>query len=88
MLALQRLLDIGGVGLQLVGYVIGVVFVVLIIGGSVYRTECVLPNGELSHGWELGETIPYLTGAHPNCEDHSLTRYVLGKTGAMSDVGK
>jgi hypothetical protein len=84
----RRPLDIRETARQVVGFAIGVVFVLLLLGGSVYRTECSRPEGVYTHGWQLGETFPYLTHAEPNCENHSLTRYVLGKVGAMSDVDK
>jgi hypothetical protein len=63
-----------------------VLLVAFIVGGEVYRTECQQPNGLHTQGWEFGENIPYLTVAHPGCTIHSLTRYVLGKIGVMSDV--
>jgi hypothetical protein len=89
---MRRLATIGGATLAVtgaaVGYALGVLFIVAMIGGSVYRTECFRPNGVHTHGWELGETFPYLTGAHQGCENHTLTRYLLGKTGVMSDVSK
>jgi hypothetical protein len=44
------------------------------------------PGGVYAHGWQLGDSLPYLTGPDPYCRNHSLTRYVLGKAGAMSDV--
>jgi hypothetical protein len=86
--AVQRLLNIGEGALQVVGFAIGVVFVLLLIGGSVYKTECIRPEGLHTHGWELAESWPYLTGAHPGCVNHTLTRYVLGKVGVMSDVDR
>ena len=83
---MERMSAVLGIGAAAVGLALGALLVLLLIGGSVYRTECLLPGGNISHGWELGENIPYLTGAHPGCVNHSLTRYVLGKTGVMSDV--
>jgi hypothetical protein len=89
---IRRLGTIGGITLAVtgaaVGYALGLLFVLLLIGGSVYSTECLRPEGVHTHGWQLGETVPYLTHADPYCENHSLTRYVLGKVGAMSDVDK
>lgn len=85
---MQKHLDIRDSGLQVVSFAIGVAIVLLLIGGSVYKTDCYLANGVHTHGWELGETLPYLTGTHSGCENHSLTRYLLGKTGVMSDVEK
>jgi hypothetical protein len=89
---MRRLATIGGATLAVtgaaVGYALGVLFIVAMIGGSVYRTECFRPNGVHTQGWELGDTFPYLTAAHQDCANHTLTRYVLGKIGVMSDVSK
>jgi hypothetical protein len=92
MRGIRKLGTIGGVTLAItgaaVGYALGLVMVLLLIGGSVYRTECFRIEGAHTHGWQLGENLPYLTGAEPRCVNHSLTRYVLGKVGATSDVDK
>jgi hypothetical protein len=77
----------GEVGKRLGVFVLSaVVFLVVIVGGGVYRTNCVTRGGTHEKSWRLGDTIPYLTGAHEGCKQDSLTRYVLGKVGVMSDV--
>jgi hypothetical protein len=85
---MARLREIGELGLGLVGAALGVLLVLLLIGGSVYRAECFRAEGTHTHGWELGESVPYLASAEPRCVHHSLTRYVLGKTGVMSEVDR
>src|SRR5271168_2241357 len=78
----RRLASIGGaalsVGIAAITGLAVTLFIVLMIGGSVYRIECFGPNGTYTHGWELGENIPYLNGASQGCVNHTLTRYVLG----------
>jgi hypothetical protein len=70
-------------------YGLGVaLFIALIAGGGVYRTECDL-NGQRVTSWGLEGAIPYLWDpGDKRCEAHTLTRYVLGKTGLMSDVAE
>jgi len=78
---------IGEAGQRLAALALGVVFFLLVIvGGGVYRTDCVTKSGTHEKSWRLGDTIPYLTGAREGCKQDSLTRYVLGKVGVMSDV--
>jgi hypothetical protein len=88
----KRLVSIGGttlsVGMAAISGLIVALFIALLIGGNIYRTECFRPDGGYSHGWEFAESIPYLNGAHEGCVNHTLTRYVLGKIGVMSDVAK
>ncbi len=82
-----RLSTIGAVGRYIGALVLGAMFFVLVVvGGGVYRTDCVTRTGVHAKGWELGGTLPYVQGAHTDCENHSLMRYVLGKVGVMSDV--
>jgi hypothetical protein len=78
---------LGEGGLRLAGLAVGgAFFLLVVVGGGVYRTDCVTSTGAHEKSWRLGDTIPYLTGAHEGCEQHSLTRYALGKVGVMSDV--
>jgi hypothetical protein len=78
---------IGEAGQRLAALALGVVFFLLVIvGGGVYRTDCATKSGTHEKSWRLGDTIPYLTGAREGCKQDSLTRYVLGKVGVMSDV--
>lgn len=74
--------------LKLVGGSLALVFfLVVVIGGGVYRTDCVLASGQIAHGWGLEGDIPYLwRPGDPRCQAHSLSRYVAGKVGLMSDV--
>ncbi len=78
---------IGAVGTRVAAVALGVAFfLVVVVGGGVYRNDCATRTGPREKGWELGGTFPYLQGPHAGCENHSLTRYVLGKVGVMSDV--
>ncbi len=76
--------------LRLAGGVLAVlVFVVVAIGGGVYRTDCISNSGQLTRTWGLEGDIPYLwTPNNSACQAHTLTRYVLGKVGVMEDVDK
>jgi hypothetical protein len=73
--------------LAVVGGALGVLFVVAMIGGGVYRTECTLDSGVHTTSWGLEGTIPYTwSPSDSRCEAHTLTRYVLGKVGVMGPV--
>ncbi len=48
---------VGETALMIVSAVLVALFVLLMIGGSVYRTDCFLPAGRVSHGWELTEGL-------------------------------
>jgi hypothetical protein len=75
----------GPVGI--IGGVLGAIFFVLfILGGAVYRSECVRGNGRNETSWGIGEVVPYTSNTKSGCETHTLTRYVLGKIGVASDV--
>ncbi len=66
---------------------LGVFFLVVVVGGGVYRTDCLSASGQLTRSWALGGNIPYLWSPNDNqCQAHTLTRYVLGKVGIMTDV--
>ena len=82
---------VGGGALGIAGAVIGgavaVAFIALMLGGGVYRTECSLDNGVHTKDWGLEGEIPYLWSPNDSrCQTHTLTRYVLGKVGAMADL--
>lgn len=84
---MSGLRTIGEAGQRFAVLALGVVFFLLVIvGGGVYRTDCVTKSGTHEKSWRLGDTIPYLTGAREGCKQDSLTRYALGKVGVMSDV--
>jgi hypothetical protein len=68
------------------GYALGAVLLILMFAGGVYRTECTLPNGVHTEGWELGDSLPYLWSPGEGCEAHTLTRIALGELGIMSKV--
>jgi hypothetical protein len=76
-------------GLQLAGAVLcALVFLVITVGGGVYRTDCVNSNGSLTRTRGIEGYIPYLwTPGNSSCQAHTLTRYVLGKVGILGDVG-
>lgn len=55
------------------------------VGGGVYRTECLTSNGRVVTDWGAKGDIPYLwSPSRGNCRPHTLMRYVLGKVGVMS----
>lgn len=71
----------------LLGALVGVVFIAAVLGGGIYRTECVTANGLHSTGWTAEGAVPYLwSPGDPECRAHTLTRVLLGKAGVMSDV--
>ena len=61
-----------------------VFFLVVVVGGGVYRTDCLLSSGQLVTDWGPKGDIPYLWSPGPNCRAHTLIRYVLGRVGVMS----
>jgi hypothetical protein len=64
-------------------------FIALMFGGGTYRTECTLESGVHTKTWGLEGDVPYLWSPNDSrCQTHTLTRYVLGKVGVMSDVDK
>jgi hypothetical protein len=69
-----------------IGYALGVVFLLLMLAGGVYRTECTFADGRHSVGWDLGDSVPYLWSPPEGCEAHTLTRYLLGEAGVMERV--
>ena len=72
-------------GLKTADVLAGVTFfLVVVVGGGVYRTDCLMSNGQVVTDWGLQGDIPYLWSPGPNCRAHTLTRYVLGKAGVMS----
>jgi hypothetical protein len=84
-----RAIGAGAVGIVAgaIGYGIGVLFIAMMFGGGVYRTECTLENGTHMQGWDLGDSVPYLwSPGDDRCEAHTLTRYVLGKVGVMDEL--
>jgi hypothetical protein len=77
-------------GLKLAGAVVFVVFfLAVVVGGGVYRTDCISNSGQLTRTWALEGDIPYLWSPGDNhCQAHTLTRYLLGKVGIMGDVDR
>jgi hypothetical protein len=76
-------------GASLVGVAIAVVFVAFIVGGSVYRTDCISDGGIHTRSWGLEGNFPYLWSPDDNrCEAHTLTRYLLGEVGLMGHVSQ
>ena len=74
-------------GLKSVGGVVFIVFfLAVVVGGGVYRTDCISSSGQLTRTWGLEGDIPYLWSPNNQCQAHTLTRYVLGKVGIMTDV--
>jgi hypothetical protein len=72
-------------GPKLAGVLTGIVFfLVVLVGGGVYRTDCLLNNGQVVTDWGPKGDIPYLWSPGPNCRAHALMRYVLGTVGVMS----
>lgn len=62
----------------------GVVLVVM-LAGTVYRTECTYSNGAHTVTWGLEDGFPYLwSPGNQACEAHTLTRYALGDIGILS----
>jgi hypothetical protein len=81
---------LAGVGFgvaTVIGWLVGAAFIVLLLAGNVYRTECTYPDGRHSTGWDLEGYVPYLWSPDDNhCQAHSLTRYVSGKVGIQRDI--
>ncbi len=66
------------------GALTGVVLVVM-LAGTVYRTECTYSNGAHTVTWGLEDGFPYLwSPGNQACEAHTLTRYALGDIGILS----
>ena len=79
---------LAGAALKVALGLVGVVFfLVVVIGGGVYRTDCIYADGQMTQTWGLEGDIPYLWSPDDNrCQAHSLGRYVAGKVGVMRDV--
>jgi hypothetical protein len=78
-----------GLVFALLGVVVGVVFIAMVVGGGIYRTECIMGNGTHTVGWDAEGAVPYLwSPGDPRCRAHTLTRVLLGKAGVMSDVAR
>lgn len=77
-------------GLKLAGGLLFVLFfAAVVVGGGVYRTDCVSNSGQFTRTWGLEGDIPYLWSPDDShCQVHTLTRYVLGKVGIMGDVDR
>ena len=69
-----------------VGYAFSGLFIAFMFAGGVYKTECTTADGRHAEGWALGDSIPYMWSAGPDCEEHTLTRVLLGKAGVMDEV--
>ena len=78
-----------GIGVNvLAGALVGL-FIVVMLAGGVYRTECTFDTGQHTTSWGLEGDIPYLwSPGDGHCQAHTLTRYVLGKVGVMTDIGR
>jgi hypothetical protein len=44
----------------LFGVIVGVVFIGTMVGGGIYRTECILSNGTHAVEWGAEGAVPYL----------------------------
>ena len=77
-------------GVKLATGVAGLVFfLVVVIGGGVYRTDCISSSGQMTRTWGLEGDIPYLwSPSDSRCQTHSLGRYVAGKLDIMGDVDR
>jgi hypothetical protein len=69
-----------------VGYAVGVIFLLLIFGGTTYKTDCVTQDGRHVYGWEFSGSLPYLWDKREGCDDHTATRVLLGELGLMSKL--
>ena len=69
-----------------IGIVGAVLFIALMFGGNIYRTECTLDNGKHIESWDLQGYFPYLWDPGEGCETHTLTRHVSGWIGLQSEV--
>ena len=71
------------------GTVAAVAFIVLMLGGGVYRTTCTLGDGKRIVAWSLEGSIPYLwSSGDRRCETHTLTRFASGKAGLQEDIAR
>jgi len=77
-------------GLKLaIGLLSALFFLVVVVGGGVYRTECISNTGQISKTWSPEGDIPYLWSPDDtHCQAHTLTRFVMGKIGIMGDVDR
>jgi hypothetical protein len=71
------------------GVVLAVICAAVIVGGGIYRTDCISDNGTHTSSWGLEGYIPYLWSPDDSrCQAHTLTRYVLGVVGLMGRVNE
>jgi hypothetical protein len=74
-------------GASAIGVVLAMVVIAFVVGGSVYRTDCISDTGTHTRSWGLEGDFPYLWSPGDNrCEAHTLTRYLLGQVGLMRHV--
>jgi hypothetical protein len=68
---------------RFLGGVIGVVAVVLINGGYVYKTTCPLASGgtQTSWTWGINDIVPYIRNTTAPCYSHTGTRLALSGIG-------
>lgn len=80
----NAVVGVTNVGALILGVALAAVVAAVVVGGSIYRTDCVYDNGTHTRSWGLEGDFPYLWGPDDNrCEAHTLTRYVLGQIGLM-----
>jgi hypothetical protein len=88
--AMSRVRDIAetvlGGAAAAVAFALTGAFIVLMLAGGVYKTECTRPGGWHSEGWALGGSLPYLWNPGEGCRATALGRIALGEIGVMSEV--
>jgi hypothetical protein len=61
-------------------------FLVVVVGGGVYRTDCVTSSGQVVTDWGA-QDLPYVwSPGDSHCRAHTLIRFALGTVGVMSPV--
>jgi hypothetical protein len=82
-----RAIGVGaGTALAVMGAALGVLAIVALIGGGIYRTVCIGSTGQRITSWSAEGDVPYFWSPGSGCEAHTLTRFVLGKVGILSDI--
>jgi hypothetical protein len=76
-------------GAIVIAIVAAVFFLAVVIGGGVYRTDCISDSGQMTRTWGAEGAIPYTWSPNDgHCQAHSLGRYVAGRLGILGDVDK
>ena len=75
------------VGASVLGVALAAVAAAFVLGGAIYRTDCISDSGTHTSSWGLEGIHPLpLEPRREPLRAHTLTRYVLGQVGLIGRV--